>query len=243
MKKIVALIFLVLTFFTLYINEQDSNNNEFIPAGVEDICGEYPSNYVKPDINNDPNYVFLPDSDYSSVRLLDEFENVVFVNSFIECEHYVLGGWNFVSNVDFKSANKNFSLEECQYSQRLIDYIAPSDKVYITNIKLIDLVTSNAFSCLGKIESLEIKNGTSNFWVFYSRDGYIFFSQMIPLSFLFFRKRFKNNFLLWFLIFYQMIIQYIFNYYFGLNLFNSVSIFTTLILFLYLKEGQDESIK
>lgn len=59
------------------------------------LCGEYPNDYTKPNIGNNPNYVFENDPNYGPIRLYDFEENTVFVNSFTECEHYVMGGWNF----------------------------------------------------------------------------------------------------------------------------------------------------
>ena len=59
------------------------------------LCGDYPENHITPEIGNDPNYIFLNDPNYEQVRLFDEDGNTVLVNSFIECEHYVSGGWGF----------------------------------------------------------------------------------------------------------------------------------------------------
>ena len=60
---------------------------------VVKICGEYPDNFKPADAGNNPNFVFANDSSYPTIRLYDIEENTVFVNSFIECEHYVSGGW------------------------------------------------------------------------------------------------------------------------------------------------------
>ena len=62
---------------------------------IEEICGNYPEGFEKLDISNDPNYVFVNDPSYSARQLFDADGNKVFVNSFIECEHYVSGGWGF----------------------------------------------------------------------------------------------------------------------------------------------------
>ena len=62
---------------------------------VTDLCGEYPDSFIKLDISNNPNYVFENDSSYSMRALFDLEGNKVFVNSFVECEHYVSGGWGF----------------------------------------------------------------------------------------------------------------------------------------------------
>ena len=62
---------------------------------VINICGVYPENFVKQDITSNPDFVFKNDPSYSVIQLYDIDENTVFVNSFIECEHYVSGGWEY----------------------------------------------------------------------------------------------------------------------------------------------------
>ena len=61
---------------------------------VKIICGEYPDNFKKVEIKSDENFVFENDPSYITVQLFDRDENTVYVNSFIECEHYVTGGWD-----------------------------------------------------------------------------------------------------------------------------------------------------
>ncbi len=74
---------------------------------VIQICGEYPPNYKKVDIASNPNYVFVNDPNYNSVQLFDYDKNTVFVNSFIECEHYVEGGWSYLPEVRNESFYHN----------------------------------------------------------------------------------------------------------------------------------------
>ena len=59
------------------------------------LCGDYPENHVTPQIGNDPNFVFINDPLFDQVRLFDSDGNTVLVNSFIECEHYVNGTWDY----------------------------------------------------------------------------------------------------------------------------------------------------
>ena len=59
------------------------------------LCGLYPENYEKVEISNDPNFVFTPDPLFPKTQLQDNEGNIVYVNSFIECEHYVMGGWDY----------------------------------------------------------------------------------------------------------------------------------------------------
>jgi len=73
---------------------------------IEIICGEYPENYIKEVIENDPNFVFVPDPTYQARKLEDKDGNIVFVNSFQECEHYAGSGWDQNSIV-----NQEFSLQ------------------------------------------------------------------------------------------------------------------------------------
>ena len=59
------------------------------------ICGNQPEGFVKIDISSDPNFVFTNDPTYSAKQLFDGEGNTVFVNSYLECQHYVLGGWDY----------------------------------------------------------------------------------------------------------------------------------------------------
>lgn len=58
-------------------------------------CGEYPENFISQDISSDPNFVFTNDPDFPQTMLWDIEGNWVYVNSFVECEHYYMGGWNY----------------------------------------------------------------------------------------------------------------------------------------------------
>ena len=48
---------------------------------VEEICGQYPEEFVKEDIANDPNFVFKNDPGYSGVNVYDEAGNC-------HCNHF-----------------------------------------------------------------------------------------------------------------------------------------------------------
>lgn len=63
---------------------------------VVTLCGEYPANFENNDILNDPNFVFENDLLYAPIKLFDIDGNSVFVNSFLECQHYVKGGWDYI---------------------------------------------------------------------------------------------------------------------------------------------------
>jgi len=66
---------------------------------VINICGNYPENFVPIKLENDPNYSFPNDPTFPLVKLFDYEENTVFVNSFVECEHYVSGGWDYLPEI------------------------------------------------------------------------------------------------------------------------------------------------
>ena len=38
------------------------------PINVESICGETPNNFVEIDIEKNPNYVFVPDSNFLKIK-------------------------------------------------------------------------------------------------------------------------------------------------------------------------------
>ena len=66
---------------------------------IVSLCGEYPADFIEIDILSNPNYIFENDIEYDTVQLFDFDSNTVFVNSFIECQHYVKGGWSFIPDV------------------------------------------------------------------------------------------------------------------------------------------------
>lgn len=60
---------------------------------VLSFCGLEPQGLVRPIIEN--NFVFQNDPNFIKKILFDSEGNSVIVNSFIECEHYVTGGWTY----------------------------------------------------------------------------------------------------------------------------------------------------
>tara|TARA_B100000674_G_scaffold492401_1_gene512366 strand:+ start:812 stop:1153 length:342 start_codon:yes stop_codon:yes gene_type:complete len=63
---------------------------------IINFCGEFPEDFTSIDINSDPNFIFENDPEYELVRLFDADGNTVLVNSFLECQHYVKGGWDYL---------------------------------------------------------------------------------------------------------------------------------------------------
>ena len=74
---------------------------------ITELCGETPEGFEKIDISSNPNFVFDNDPTYEARQLFDEEGSKVFVNSFIECEHYVSGGWGYSPyiNKEYQSIN------------------------------------------------------------------------------------------------------------------------------------------
>ena len=62
------------------------------------ICGDQPSNQELIEIGSDPNFVFQNDPDFITLKLFDIEGNIINVNSWIECAHYVNGGWSLSYN-------------------------------------------------------------------------------------------------------------------------------------------------
>ena len=61
---------------------------------IDASCGEQPLevDFINP--GNDPNYVFENDINFETLTLYDIDGNVINVNSWLECAHYVNGGWS-----------------------------------------------------------------------------------------------------------------------------------------------------
>ncbi len=65
---------------------------------ITSICGDQPSNQELIEIGSDPNFVFQNDPEFITLRLFDIEGNIINVNSWIECAHYVNGGWGISYN-------------------------------------------------------------------------------------------------------------------------------------------------
>ena len=69
---------------------------------IENSCGVNASNTIYADPGNDPNFVFVSDPTYGPVTLYDIDGNIINVNSWIECVHYLKGGWVGNQNLNFE---------------------------------------------------------------------------------------------------------------------------------------------
>tara|TARA_Y100000741_G_scaffold48659_1_gene33482 strand:- start:43 stop:360 length:318 start_codon:yes stop_codon:yes gene_type:complete len=65
---------------------------------IESQCGISPVDVSLKEIASDPNYVFLNDPNFATVVLYDQDGNIINVNSWIECAHYVNGGWSSLNS-------------------------------------------------------------------------------------------------------------------------------------------------
>lgn len=71
---------------------------------IEASCGLKPLEVENIIIGNNPDFVFLNDPNFSTTVLYDIEGNIINVNSWIECAHYVRGGWS--SSVNFSSIDE-----------------------------------------------------------------------------------------------------------------------------------------
>ena len=65
---------------------------------IEENCGTKPIDEEFIEIGSDPNFVFQNDPNFTTLRLFDVEGNIINVNSWIECAHYVNGGWSLSYN-------------------------------------------------------------------------------------------------------------------------------------------------
>tara|TARA_B100001109_G_C18856653_1_gene472020 strand:+ start:287 stop:625 length:339 start_codon:yes stop_codon:yes gene_type:complete len=74
----------------------NKNHSKILKDYVKKFCGETPPDFKQVEIQNDSNFIFQNDPNFNSVQLFDVEGNSVFVNSFLECQHYVSGGWDYI---------------------------------------------------------------------------------------------------------------------------------------------------
>ena len=60
---------------------------------IESQCGISPGDTSFKQIESNPNYIFENDPSFETIVLYDVDGNIVNVNSWVECAHYVNGGW------------------------------------------------------------------------------------------------------------------------------------------------------
>ncbi|MDB3866591.1 hypothetical protein N9309_02400 [Acidimicrobiia bacterium] len=66
---------------------------------IEASCGVKPLEVKDIIAGNNPDFVFRNDPNFSTTVLYDIEGNIINVNSWIECAHYVRGGWSNSINI------------------------------------------------------------------------------------------------------------------------------------------------
>lgn len=64
----------------------------------DEICGIAPEKVDDKFVENNPDYIFTADPNFNPVQLFDQEGNSIIVNSWVECVHYINGGWNDTIN-------------------------------------------------------------------------------------------------------------------------------------------------
>ena len=76
---------------------------------IESSCGAPPQNSSFDEIiPNDGNFIFENDPLYETIVLYDQDGNIVNVNSWSECSHYIKGGWSIADPNSLQGLNEIF---------------------------------------------------------------------------------------------------------------------------------------
>ena len=79
-----------------------------LSKNIESTCGIKPNNINEIAEINNPNFVFEKDENFNPILLVNEDGTKILVNSYLECENYVNGGWKQINNkIDSNENNKN----------------------------------------------------------------------------------------------------------------------------------------
>lgn len=98
---------------------------------IINLCGNYPEGFVKQDILSDPNYVFIPDPNFTPVVLFNEAGNAIQTNSFVECEHYATGGWEY--SLNYQNELSTYNVFSIGLTILILIYIV-TDKIFRNKI-------------------------------------------------------------------------------------------------------------
>ena len=92
---------------------------------VEELCGlkEGQNNFKT--ISSDGSFVFENDPGFDSLTITNLLNQTITVNSFDECEHYVLGGWNSSQSMNLEFLS--------QYVLLTFLFIVIFRKIFIVN--------------------------------------------------------------------------------------------------------------
>lgn len=237
-KKNIVIVILLITFLLgAYFFRVQSNGVSTNTKTIGEICGDYPLGFVKIDFENNPNYIFTNDPEFLTKKLFDIEGNTVLVNSFIECEHYMSGGWNYSPQV-----NDTIEKENCEEFEDLQSTSLSNIRFAFNDIKLNQFYKDYGINCIGKLKSKFYSNEQEFYEVYYSRSLYVFISQLLPLGILIFStvKIVNKKFL--FICLFSLLIysQVIFSYNYSFNSLNNASFFSGLMLLIYFFNPNDE---
>tara|TARA_S200000501_G_C20625126_1_gene656340 strand:- start:311 stop:613 length:303 start_codon:yes stop_codon:yes gene_type:complete len=77
---------------------------------VKELCGIKLTEESLVIFDGDGNFIFENDPSFESINLTDKFNRTIMVNSYEECEHYVLGGWNSSASMNIEYFSQYFLL-------------------------------------------------------------------------------------------------------------------------------------
>ena len=77
---------------------------------VKELCGLKLTEESFAIFDKDGNFIFENDPSFESINLTDKFNRTIMVNSYEECEHYVLGGWNSSASMNIEYFSQYFLL-------------------------------------------------------------------------------------------------------------------------------------
>ena len=77
---------------------------------VNELCGVKLTEDSFINFDRDGNFIFENDPSFKSIKLTDRFNRTIMVNSYEECEHYVLGGWNSSESMNIEYFSQYFLL-------------------------------------------------------------------------------------------------------------------------------------
>jgi len=147
-------IFIFTTILFLFIS---CGNNE---QSYLENCGDPPFDFVEIEIGNDPNFIFKNDPEFTSILLNDEEGNTVTVNSYLECTHYIKGGW---FNPNILSDSSNLELKSKTYLSIIVAFSISISYMFFNNLRKNNINIKNILNysplifCLFAIANIYLK--------------------------------------------------------------------------------------
>ena len=69
---------------------------------LEQVCGVNNSDQKFSEMNSDGILIFTNDPNYSTVQLWNKLNKTIYVNSYEECQHYFLGGFDSTQQLNIE---------------------------------------------------------------------------------------------------------------------------------------------